>query len=294
MPCDREKSLIANGLVVSKPNCYLTGLTRSFCVRQSKKRLAWDGASPSPLSHQDAGSLYSWWFYMLVLSRKKIESFVLPDGTEFRLVETRGDKVPVGLVPPPPPAVTCFISYSQKDEAFARKLFARLEREQVPAWFAPEHMKGGQKISDQLTSAIRESDKILFVLSESSMRSDWVQSELRWARDIERQQGRQKLFPLRVVDMETVKEWRCFDADLGKDLAVDLREYYIPDFTGWDQDGEFEAAFSRLVRDLLPTQKSKQEVPIYRQESKQEPLYRLVSKREVPIYRQELFPLKGV
>ena len=41
-----------------------------------------------------------------------------------------------------------------------------------------------------------------------------------------------------------------FDADHGKDLAVEVREYFIPDFSAWKDNDPFEAAFTRLLRDL--------------------------------------------
>ena len=36
----------------------------------------------------------------------------------------------------------------------------------------------------------------------------------------------------------------------GKDLAVEVREYFIPDFTKWKDHDDFEAGFARLLRDL--------------------------------------------
>jgi hypothetical protein len=60
------------------------------------------------------------------------------------------------------------------------------------------------------------------VVSEASLQSEWVMTELRKARKAERQSGQRKLFPVRLVDMETIKAWECFDADSGKDLAVEL------------------------------------------------------------------------
>lgn len=34
----------------------------------------------------------------------------------------------------------------------------------------------------------------------------------------------------------------------GKDLAEDVRQYFIPDFSNW-KDHQFEAAFARLLTD---------------------------------------------
>ena len=36
------------------------------------------------------------------------------------------------------------------------------------------------------------------------------------------------LFPVRLVDFDTLKTWECFDADTGKDSAREIREYFIP------------------------------------------------------------------
>lgn len=44
---------------------------------------------------------------------------------------------------------------------------------------------------------------------------------------------RQKLFPIRLVSIDRIRDWSCFDADTGKDLAVELREDNIPDFSNW-------------------------------------------------------------
>jgi uncharacterized protein YjbI with pentapeptide repeats len=42
---------------------------------------------------------------------------------------------------------SCFISYSDKDRAFAERLYADLQSEGVRCWFAPEDMKIGDKMA---------------------------------------------------------------------------------------------------------------------------------------------------
>ena len=42
-----------------------------------------------------------------------------------------------------------------------------------------------------------------------------------------------------------------YDADTGKDLATEIREYFIPDFSAWKQDEDaYKGSFARLLRDL--------------------------------------------
>ena len=49
------------------------------------------------------------------------------------------------LVGKPIQFYSCFISYSSKDEAFAERLYADLQGENVRCWFAPEDLKIGDK-----------------------------------------------------------------------------------------------------------------------------------------------------
>jgi hypothetical protein len=154
---------------------------------------------------------------------------------------------------------SCFISYSTKDEEFAKRLHSRLRDAKVRVWFAPEDIKGGVKLHEQIERAIQIHDRLLIVLSENSLQSEWVMTEIRKAREAEKRENRRKLFPIRLADFEQIRKWRCFDADSGKDLAVEVREYFIPDFSNWKDHDSFEKAFERLLRDLREAEDAKGE-----------------------------------
>jgi TIR domain len=145
---------------------------------------------------------------------------------------------------------SCFISYSSADEDFCRRLHGRLQDAGLRVWFAPHDIQGGRKLYEQIDQAIRVYDKLLLVLSSHSMQSPWVEFEIRRARRREVAEQHRLLFPVRLVDYETIKAWECFDADTAKDLATEIREYFIPDFTAWKEHDAFEAAVDRLLRDL--------------------------------------------
>jgi len=145
---------------------------------------------------------------------------------------------------------SCFISHSTKDEEFARKLHSKMRAAKLRVWFAPEDIKGGQKLDEQIERAIQMHDRLLLVLSEDSMQSEWVITEVRNARRVEIEENRRKLFPIRLVDFDDIRKWKCLDADTGKDLAVEVREYFIPDFSNWKDQDSFDAAFNRLLVDL--------------------------------------------
>ncbi len=68
---------------------------------------------------------------------------------------------------------SCFISYSSKDDDFARRIHADLQSKGVRCWFAPHDLPIGGKILDEIDAAIRLRDKVLLILSEHSIGSDW-------------------------------------------------------------------------------------------------------------------------
>ncbi|MCX5999070.1 MAG: toll/interleukin-1 receptor domain-containing protein [Chloroflexi bacterium] len=156
----------------------------------------------------------------------------------------------------PPKYYSCFISYSTEDQCFADRLYADLQNKGVRCWFAPHDAKGGEKLHEQIKRAIGEHDRLLLVLSTHSMNSDWVKTEIANARAREVAEGKQMLFPIRLVDFDTIKSWECFDADTGKDSAREIREYFIPDFQHWEDPAQYEPAFDGLLNGLTIPPKS--------------------------------------
>jgi hypothetical protein len=120
----------------------------------------------------------------------------------------------------------------------------------VRCWFAPHDIKGGKKIHEQIDWAIHFHDRTLLILSPDSINSAWVKTEIAKARKREIEENRQILFPIRLVDFETLKKWQYFDADTGTDYAKEIREYFIPDFSNWKDHDSYQKAFQGLLRDL--------------------------------------------
>jgi len=145
---------------------------------------------------------------------------------------------------------SCFISYSTKDQEFANRLHADLQNKGVRCWFAPHDIKGGEKIHEQIDEAIRLYARLLLILSDHSMKSSWVETEISKARKRELKEKRRMLFPVRLVEFQTLQDWECFDTDTGKDSAREIREYFIPDFSNWKHHDSYKEAFDRLVSDL--------------------------------------------
>ena len=147
---------------------------------------------------------------------------------------------------------SCFISYSKADQDFADRLYADLQAHGVRCWFAPRDMRFGHKLYDQIDEAIRVHEKLLLILSEHSISSEWVRTEISRARLREVREQIQVLFPISLVPFQELREWNCFDADLGKDSAREIREYLIADFSRWTDHKAYKQQFRKLLRDLRP------------------------------------------
>jgi hypothetical protein len=145
---------------------------------------------------------------------------------------------------------SCFISYSTKDQGFADRLHADLQDNGVRCWFAPHDVQGGKKLHEQIDEAIRMHERLLLILSPNSMNSEWVKTEIRKARKRERMEKKRVLFPVRLATFDAIRDWELFDSDEGRDLAVEIREYYVPDFSEWKNHDPYQKEFEKLLRDL--------------------------------------------
>ena len=77
---------------------------------------------------------------------------------------------------------SCFISYSTLDQKFAERLHADLQAKGVRCWFAPHDIQGGRKLHEQIDDAIKLYNKLLLILSDASMSSEWESTEIsKWA-----------------------------------------------------------------------------------------------------------------
>jgi hypothetical protein len=137
---------------------------------------------------------------------------------------------------------SCFISYSSKDEAFAKRLYADLQNNGVRCWFAPHDLPIGAKTRDAIDEAIRLRDKVLLILSKRAIASDWVEDEVTKAFAEESRRKQTVLFPVRIDDtvLKTGEAW-----------AVKLRDQRnIGDFRKGKDHDAYQQVFERVLRDL--------------------------------------------
>jgi TIR domain len=135
---------------------------------------------------------------------------------------------------------TCFISFSNQDQAFVEQLYADLQLKGVHCWYAPKDLKTGDFFWDRIDESIRSYDKLLLVLSQHSVESSWVRREVAAALEKEDQQKQSVLFPIRLdnIIMTTDKVW-----------AADIRrQRHIGDFEHWTDTEKYQVSFQRLLR----------------------------------------------
>jgi hypothetical protein len=156
------------------------------------------------------------------------------------------------LVPTEPQYQSVFISYSHNDESSVDRLYHRLRATHMKIWYAPEEMKPGAKLHEQIDAAIEEYDRLVLILSDSSMNSRWVATEIRKARQKELRDGKRVLFPLRLCSFDAIQEWTLFDSDTGTDLAAEIRAYYIPDIST-PESPRYEREIIKLIESLENT-----------------------------------------
>ncbi|MFO1433433.1 MAG: toll/interleukin-1 receptor domain-containing protein [Candidatus Competibacteraceae bacterium] len=145
---------------------------------------------------------------------------------------------------------SCFIIYSSRDELFVRRLQADLQLHGIRCWSSSEDIILTRRFHEQI--ATRSYDKLLLVLSAHSMNSEWIKAEISRALQREAREKQTILFPVRLVDFETLRRWECGEAVTGRDLAREIREYYPPDFSNWRDYDAYQHSFNRLLRVLKP------------------------------------------
>ena len=126
-------------------------------------------------------------------------------------------------------------------------MHADLQNKGVRCWFAPEDLKIGDRLRPRIDETIRLYNKLLLVLSKTSVASQWVEQEVETALAREHQQKTTILFPVKIDNTVMTQEtgWPA--------LIRNTRN--IGDFRRWKTHGVYQQAFDRLLRDLTTTER---------------------------------------
>ena len=144
---------------------------------------------------------------------------------------------------------SCFISYSHADKPFARRLHDALQGRGIRCWLDEHELLPGQRIYTEVDRGIRLWDKVLLCCSEDSLKSWWVENEIKIAFDKEQGLRKQRdgaevlaLIPLNLDGYLFSDEWKS-------GLRTEIKSRLAADFTGWETDNnKFETEFERLIK----------------------------------------------
>jgi len=146
------------------------------------------------------------------------------------------------------PCYLSFSRYSGKDLEFVDELQDRLQARDIRCWLAPYDKRAGQKPQDANEQAVRNYERVVVLISDYSMHSEWIKSEILWTRKREAIEGRRVLFPISLVTEKELQEWTCLHEET--DLAAQLRSHPIPNFSDWKNDLAYFRAFELLLKNL--------------------------------------------
>ncbi len=136
---------------------------------------------------------------------------------------------------------TCFLSYSSADSSFARLLYNALVVAGVRVFWDQMDILPGDALEERLAEAIREHDRFLVVLSDSSMESIWVRKEL----DLVWHSDPSALLPIRICPIQEIVAWIKSDSTIP---TFDVHR--VSDFTAWKDASEFERELDLVLRAL--------------------------------------------
>ncbi|HJQ14474.1 MAG TPA: toll/interleukin-1 receptor domain-containing protein [Anaerolineales bacterium] len=131
-----------------------------------------------------------------------------------------------------------FISYSSANSQFVELVGNQLTQKGIRYW-RDMHEKNGQR-QKQTAWAISQRSKFLLVLSEQSMKSDWIEQDVQEARKLEKDMGRVVLCPVALDD-----SWK--DSRSPKTIMEQIPEHSILDFSGWKDKSEFDDMLRTLL-----------------------------------------------
>ena len=135
---------------------------------------------------------------------------------------------------------TCFVSYSSRDADFARALYYALTEAGVRVWLDQTELMPGHNLTEQLRQAIEEHDRTIPILSAHSLRSVWVEREIKTALHY-RPDG---LTPVRLCPIEPIQEF-VRERDIRPDISEGLP---ILDFSNWQDDAIFQKHIALLLK----------------------------------------------
>ena len=95
-----------------------------------------------------------------------------------------------------------FVAHSKKDEIFKDSVVDYLEKNKITCCHYQEHFAPGKPISLNIYERMKESRKILFIISQAYLKSDWIKFEKSQAEQISQSEGRKNIIYVLYGDVK--------------------------------------------------------------------------------------------
>lgn len=151
-----------------------------------------------------------------------------------------------------------FISFSFKDIKFAERLHKELTASGVICFFWVKDAPAGDPLEEIMTSNIKANEKILFIASESSIRSQACQFELTQGRKKQEEIWESVLFPIHIDNyLFEVQKHKIRPVDKGDEYwqnIEELKKVNSADFKQFNAERidskKFKMAVAKIVKQL--------------------------------------------
>ncbi len=108
-----------------------------------------------------------------------------------------------------------FISHASADDDFVKKLRRALEDSGLPVWVDSRNLRGGDKLSPEIETAIAQARQVIVVLSPNTINSPWVRHEIQQALRVEqlRKDDSYRVIPLLLPSVQPSALQLWFDEE---------------------------------------------------------------------------------
>lgn len=149
---------------------------------------------------------------------------------------------------------TVFISYSFKDFEFANILNETLRKLGVFTFFWQDNAPGGKRLTDIMSDNINKKDRLLFIASKNSIKSEACQFELSEARRKHRASWEDVFFPIHIDSFLFSVRKEIMPIDKQEEYwsnIIELKKFNSMDFSEFANSEIDETKFEEHVRKLV-------------------------------------------
>lgn len=148
-----------------------------------------------------------------------------------------------------------FISFSFKDKRFAKRLDDEFTKRGIRTFFWVKDAPPGETLKDIMRSGVRANDRIIFIASANSIRSEACQFELSEGRRKQAELWENIIFPVHIDDyLFTVQKDQIRPVDKMEEYWLnieEIRRINSADFTNFNKDRVNKVAFADAVDKIV-------------------------------------------